>query len=349
MGRAWVFVAPCALMCLLLSDQAAKRVLERGAETRFAREHEEHAASGFLPALRALLVQIWMVRIDADLRAGRPHLALRHGREMLQMAPGVARTRIRLADLLAYRMAPLESEPDRQMAWIGEGLAILDEGLEGDPTCPEYHTERGLLIWSRGEVCPEFAAAFRAAHGVTVMEAGVEALVRGAEVSRGNWWAVRAASVGLQQRGDDYLERSVAEEGEFLPHARDDYRRASGYLRELLQFSDFAQDALKVDLALAEVCEQQVLFLTGRAAGRDAAPLLAAVRKARAVFQAGSAELPVGTVRLATVLADLLAPLAGDPAQREALRAEAVEILVEGLAREPDSRPLLEALSRLRR
>lgn len=336
MGRIWVILAPCALLLLLLSDKAAQMVLHHEHENRFAPESPHSQGSGFLPALRGLLVQIWMIRIDADLRAGRPHKALRLGREMLRMAPGLPRTRTRLADILAYRVAPMEAEPERQVAWIAEGLAVLDEGLARDPTCSEFHTDRGLLIWSRGSVSPEFAAAFFSTYGTTTMEAGVAALVRGAELARGRWWALRAAGVVLQLRGDAYLERADAGARDLLHLALDDYQRESGYLRELLQFSDYARGALELDLALAEVCRQQVICLIGREQGRspETGPLLAAVKKAWGVFRTGQ-ELPVGRVRLATVLLDLLVPLESDPAQRDALRAAAVQILAEGLAREP--------------
>ena len=352
MRRGWMAVAPGVLFLLYLSDQAAERVQLREQERDFGYDHTRSASGhgGFVPALRAFLVQVWLVRIDADLRAGRPHKALRLSREVLSMAPDLPEARLRLSDILAYQMAPLEPEPIRQLAWIGEGLAILDQGLLRSPGSSLLHTGRGFLIWSRGSAMPAFELAFRQTHGIGALEAGVESLVRGAELARGRWRAVRAASVGLQQRGDWFLERIPAGSFRALDRAGQDYARAAAFLRELILFSGYAPGALRVDLALVEACWEQVRFEQDRRDGRaaDGRALLERVRSARTVFQKGP-ELPSARVRLSSILADLLAPHELDLVGRQSRIQEAVEILDEGLERDPGNALLLVQRARFPR
>src|SRR5690606_13814074 len=129
---------------------------------------------------------------------------------------------IRLADVLAYDLPPQESDPARRLAWIGEGLAVLDEGLERDPFAPRLHANKGLLLRSRGEQYPEFESAFVATTGRSTLEAAVDAFVRGAECARGDtlpiWWAV----IGLESRGDARLARARAGDRAAFSSARAD-------------------------------------------------------------------------------------------------------------------------------
>jgi len=349
MARPWLAAAPCVLLLLFLSDQAAERVLRREQALAFEYEGDrgDGQRRGLIPALRAFLVQVWLVRIDAGLRAGRPYEALRLSREVLAMAPDLPAARLRLSDILAYQVAPLESEPDRQLAWIGEALSILDEGLLRSPGSSLLHTGRGFLIWFRGSVLPEFERAFRRTHGQSTLEAGVESLVRGAELARGRWRAVRAASVGLMRRGDWYLEQARDGALGSLERAGRDYEQAAAFLRELILFSGFTRPALQIDLALAEACLQETRFEQARRAGEpvDGRSLLERVRAVRQALREGP-ELPSGRVRLGRILAELLAPLESDPDARRERIQEAVEILDEGLAREPDNALLLAERAR---
>lgn len=346
-GRMWIAATPVVLLLILWSDHTADRMLRGRHASGFEMvgSHDHRPGAGFIPALRSFLVQAWLVRIDASLRAGRTHQALRLCREILALAPDLPLARVRLSAILAYRLAPMELDEARRLAWIAEGLAILDEGLLRNPFDAALHTERGLLIWSRGDAFAGFESAFRRTYSTSCLEEGVRALVQGAEFARGNWEAVRKATIGLQQRGDFHLAAGSQGDPERLLRAEEDFERAGSYLRELLEFSALAPAALRVDLAHAETSAALCRFNGAVLAGRDGEDrsLLARVRETREVLRTG-VELGPARARLAAILADVLAPRARDPALRRGLLEEAAEILEEGRSRDPDGAPLYEDL-----
>lgn len=279
MRNPWLLVAPGAVLVLALADGAADRVMhghDHGGRHGFTDLSEaDHAPSRIriLPTLRALVVQVWMVRIDAAIRVGRFHLALRHAREALAIAPDLPAVRVRLADILAYDLPPQEPDPSRRLAWIGEGLAVLDEGIARDPFEPRLHANRGHLLRTRGARFPEFEAAFRETTGETTLEAAVDAFVRGAECARGDtlplWWAV----IGLETRGDARLSRALADDSlaraAAFEGARDDYLRQADLLRELLVHSRLARSLLEHDLRYADASVELVERLAAGAAPDD--------------------------------------------------------------------------------
>ncbi len=245
-----ILPAPLAILLFLAADRAAERRLRFHEHGTFsvAGNPNRGPAIRFLPELRAFVVQIWLVRIDGALKGGRTHAALRLAREVLAIAPDLPAARVRLSDVLGYNLPPLEIDPARRLAWIAEALRVLDEGLERDPYNAVLHAERGILIRSRGEHFPEFAAAFERTTGRTTLDAGVDAQVAGAEFARGQWWPVRAASVGLLSRAQASLERG---DPDSWRRARADFRRAADYLGELIEFSRFRKEALEVDREIA--------------------------------------------------------------------------------------------------
>lgn len=335
-----LFAAPLCVLLLLAADQAAERAARRAGEHGFHGLAQVERAEGlrFLPALRSLLVQFWLVRIDADLRAGSLHKALRHARQVLALAPDLAPARVRLADVLAYNLPPCEADPERRLAWIAEGLDVLDDGLELDPTSALLHKERGLLIWSRGLTFPEFEQAFRETYGQTTLEAGVEALVRGAELARGEWSAVRAASIGLARRGDQRLDGARAGDAASFAAAAEDFGLAAAYLRELLAWSELAREALEVDLALAVLCQEAAALKAAEASGEkaDLGGLLAAAGRARAAFSASPWAEGAARARLAEIAVLGLACAPEDAERAAELLLDCLAVVEQGIEREPE-------------
>ncbi len=348
-----LLAAPLSVLLLLAADQTAERAARRAGQHGFHGLAQAGGAQGllFLPALRGLLVQVWLVRIDADLRAGSPHKALRHARQVLALAPDLAAARVRLADVLAYNLPPGEADPERRLAWIAEGLGVLDDGLERDPTAALLHQERGLLIWSRGLAYPEFEQAFGETCGQTTLEAGVEALVRGAELARGEWPAVRAATIGLARRGDQRLERACAGDAAWFTAAADDFARAAAYLRELLAWSELAPEALAVDLALALACQEAAALGAAVAAGRqiDLSGLVAAVRGARAALSASPWAEAAARARLAEIAVLGLSCAPEDAERAAALCLDGLAVVEQGIEREPEGSGLAASRALLAR
>ncbi len=284
MRNPWILMAPAAVLVLAFADRAAERVV-RGHGHAHDDEYVTVGDAGarprlrVLPTLRALVVQLWMVRVDAAIRTGRFHLALRHVREALAIAPDLPSVRIRLADILAYNLPAQEPDPARRLAWIGEGLAVLEDGIERDPFDARLHANRGLLLRSRGDVYPEFEAAFRATTGASTLEAAVDAFVRGAECARGDTLPIRWASIYLESRGDDRLRRARAGDRPLFEGARADYARQADLLRELLVRSRLARSLLERDLAYAEASVELVDRLAaGATEGDERVAELEAVR-----------------------------------------------------------------------
>ena len=276
MRNPWLLLAPAAVVLLLVADRTAGHAMgghdhdhDHGYESVETSTMDQRRIR-LLPTLRAFLVQVWLIRIDSAIRTGRFHLALRHARQALAIAPDLPAVRIRLADILAYDLPPQEPDPARRLAWIGEGLAVLDAGLERDPFDARLHANRGHLLRTRGERFPEFEAAFRAVKGESTLEAGVDAFVRGADRARGDtmpmWWAV----IGLETRGDDRLARARAGASDLFAGARADYAKEAELLRELLAQSRLAKEILTHDLDYAESSVELADLLAAGLADADA-------------------------------------------------------------------------------
>ncbi len=248
MRLTWLVGGPLAAAVLLASDLTARRITGGHGETGLitASEGDEMPSVRLFPSLRALLVQVWLVRIDADIRASRPWRALTHAREALAIAPDLSAARVRLSDVLAYELPPREVDAERRIAWIEEGLAILDDGLRRRPTDGLLHYARGLLLLNRGEQYPEFAARFERERGGSILEVGTEELVLAAELEPHAGYYVRYASVFLHVRAVARREAGRIDE------ARQDVEREVRYLATLIEFSDFNPEALKDHLREAQ-------------------------------------------------------------------------------------------------
>jgi len=157
--------------------------------------------------VRELLAKLQIARIDAAVRAGRPRRGLAMARDALVAAPDLTSLRMHLSSVLAYDLAPLAADESGRLAWIGEGLRILDEGITRDPGGAWLRYRRGLLIWDRGLEYPAFDAAFREAHGKSTLDEGVDELVAAAELDPGVWRFTRHAAIALEIRGMRRLEQ----------------------------------------------------------------------------------------------------------------------------------------------
>ncbi len=248
--RPWILGGPLAAACLFASDFTARRITGGHADVGLftpvgSRDADATTSLRLFPSLRALLVQVWLVRIDADLRASRPWRALAHARQALAIAPDLSAARVQLSDVLARDLPPRELDAERRIAWIDEAVTILDEGLRRRPSDGLLHYARGLLIWERAEQYPDFGARFERAHGATPLEVGTDELVLAAELEPRAGYFLRDASILLHSRG---LTRRDAGR---LDDARKDFEREQRYLETLLAFSDFKPDGLLEDLAEA--------------------------------------------------------------------------------------------------
>lgn len=228
--------------------------------------------ASLFPSVRGLFVQLWLVRVNADLRAGSPIKALRHARELLAFAPDFPAARAELAEILAYDLAALELDPVRRMAWIAEGLAVLDAGIARDPGAGALHQSRGFIIWQSAEHFPEFAAAFERTHGTSALEEAVEALLRGAEVEPGVWGFARRAAIALEVRGNVRLAA-----GAFAAAARD-FERSGELSREVAAFAARPSRALALDLEYAAASAELARLSL---AGEGALPRAEELRRAR--------------------------------------------------------------------
>lgn len=245
---AWLVGGPLAASMLLASDFTARRITGGHADVGLIAEGaaEDYPTVRLFPSLRALLVQVWLIRIDADIATSRPWRALVHARQALAIAPDLSVARVRLSDVLAWELPPREIEPDARVAWIAEALAILDEGIRRRPGDGLLHHARGILIANRGEQFPEFAARFARDHGVSTLEEGAEELIVAAELEPRAGYFVRYASVLVRARANARMAEGRRAE------ARADLERVARYLRTLIALSDFRKEPLQEELAEVE-------------------------------------------------------------------------------------------------
>lgn len=270
-----------ALLAILLSCGVAPLVLDRA--TRVVASDDVHhqglldrglmgGATRVLPGLRALIVQVWLARIDAALRRNDRSAALRFAREALAIGPDLALGRIRVAERFAFSFAPNERGSAQNVAWIEEAVALLDEGIVRDPRDAALHHARGILVWLRGLYVPEFAAAFRAATGTTTLQSATDSLVRAVELARFDFDNLVAASSLLCARAESFLdEAKTLEDGidagsgerferllSTLAAARRDFERAADYLATLEALAGTPGDSLRNTLEMARTSAELI-------------------------------------------------------------------------------------------
>lgn len=188
------------------------------------------------PAFREFLGGLRVARINAALHAGDPQRALRYAREALALVPDRTELRARVADVLAFDLPPVELEASRRIAWIGEAVRVLDEGLEARPDSAFLHYRRGLILVLRGKQYPEFEAAWRASSGRPTLDAAVEEFVRAAELAPFSRTYRLWAAAHLEERGALALDRAVAGDPRAAVRAVDDFQSS------LAQWAVFARD-----------------------------------------------------------------------------------------------------------
>lgn len=286
-GRGALVMLPLVVLLLIGADRAALLLLDG---------HDPHAPAlldgpgsasrprYWFPALRAFLFHVWSLRIAADIRADRPAKALRHAREALAFAPDLPLARIELAGVLAWDLAAREFDESRRLAWMAEGLAVLDEGLRRDPFDPQLHSFRGLLIYNRGSTHPEFEQAFRRMYGRGTLDVATDAMVRAAELSRGTTVLIRRATRLLERRAEDALKRALDGEPTLLESAEADFSRLADFLQRLLRHAGPARDRLQQELDYAsasrELCELLRRGAAGEAVALDRVRQLEQLRRA---------------------------------------------------------------------
>lgn len=232
-----VGAAVVGIVLLFGGDRAAERLRANYDHGLVVGESDDQRAGPdpLFPAFREFLGGLRVARINAALRAGDPQRALRYAREALALVPDRAELRARVADVLAFDLPPLELDTARRIAWIGEALRVLDEGLDARPDSAFLRFRRGLILVLRGKQYPEFEAAWRTGTGRSTLDAGVEDFVRAAELapfSRSyRFWA----AVHLEERGTRSLELALGGDTRAAARAADDLRSS------LLQWKTFVE------------------------------------------------------------------------------------------------------------
>lgn len=256
--RGWV-VIPIAAALLVGADQAAYHAVTADGHGHggLVDEAELRARPSMFPALRALLFQIWFIRIDADLKVGKLHKALRHAREALAFAPDLPEARVLLASVLGFDLAAREHDEVRRLSWIAEGLRVLEVGLERDPTDAVLHYARGRYLGNRARL-PEFEQEFRRSRGVSVLDEACDALVQAAEYGRGTNAYLVPACWSLMERGDRELQAAMdGADLTVLRQAISSFERCAAYASELVSRTDPRREEtleeFQLDQAYAEV------------------------------------------------------------------------------------------------
>jgi hypothetical protein len=248
------------LIALLVACGLAPSLLEHFATASVSGDGHHHGwvdsrfvggRSSLLPGLRALIVQLWLVRIDTALHQNDRARALRLTREALAVGPDLVFARARIAQVLAFDVAGHEATDAARVGWIGESLRVLDEGLARDPSAAPLHLARGIVLWLRGTSVPEFAAEYRRATHRDSFDAAVESFVRAVELARFDYTTLFYAISALTLRAETALSRAKAAETSAL---------AGDAVAEQAFFSDL--EAARADYALlAEYTATQVALL----------------------------------------------------------------------------------------
>ena len=271
----WFALIPVLVLILVAGDKAAFRAIGHD------HDHGDHAHGidlldpssrkpyYWFPALRAFMFHLWTLRIHAAKRSGHLSRALRHAREALAIAPDLPLARSQLASVLAWDLAASEADERRRLAWMAEGLAILDEGLDRDPYDAQLHNMRAMLLYNRGQFSPAFEEAFVAMHGRTTLDEATDAMLRAAELGRGTMSFIRGATILLLRRGDLHLDRALSGEVDALADAERDIARVIEMLERLLEQSNRGRAERLVDLGAARVNEELCDLLIRAVAGEE--------------------------------------------------------------------------------
>ncbi len=219
-----------------------------------------------LPGLRALFVQLWIIRIHAAVDRADQVSALRFAREALAIGPDLPIARARIASVVAFEVAASARSKEDGARFIGEALRILDEGLARDPANSDLEFERGVILWLRGQYQPAFERAFREKEGRSTLEAGADSLVRAARGAQFDFKKLVFASSALEVRAKTWKDRAKEHDAALtskdpaeieilakcLRSAREDYEELSLILRAQVALMPEADSTMSEAIAYAD-------------------------------------------------------------------------------------------------